>query len=283
LKNLFNLSGKTALITGGGGLLGKKHAEAIIEYGGKAILGDYNLKDSKIVANELNDAYHDNCCYAEFLDVTDIESIKKVCNKYDMIDILINNAAKNPKVIEDSANDWFSVIENNRFETMPKEYWGQGLDVILTGNFLVTQAVVKKMINPETKKCDNGGVVLNIASDLGVIAPDQRIYKKNPDENFEEQDVKPIFYSAAKWGVIGITKYLATYFAEKNIRVNSLSPGAVLDNHPTDFVNNISNLIPMHRMANVDEYKGAIVFLCSDASSYMTGHNLVVDGGRTIW
>jgi NAD(P)-dependent dehydrogenase (short-subunit alcohol dehydrogenase family) len=166
---------------------------------------------------------------------------------------------------------------------MPKEYWDQGLEVILTGNFLVTQVIVNKMINPQSKICDNGGVILNIASDLSVIAPDQRIYKKQSNESFEEQDVKPIFYSAAKWGVIGITKYLSTYFAKKNIRVNSLSPGAVFDNHPTYFVNNISNLIPMHRMANVDEYKGAIVFLCSDASSYMTGHNLVVDGGRTCW
>ena len=164
MKNLFDLSGKTALITGGGGLLGKKHAEAIIEYGGRAILGDYNLKKAEIVANELNDNYQKNCCSTELLDVTDIESINKVCNKYEMIDILINNAAKNPKVIKDSSSEWFSVIENNRFETMPKEYWDQGLEVILTGNFLVTQVVVKKMINPESNICDNGGVILNISS-----------------------------------------------------------------------------------------------------------------------
>ena len=217
------------------------------------------------------------------LDVTDIDSINEVSNKYDLIDILINNAAKNPKVVKEDSQKWFSAIDNNRYETMPKKYWDEGLEVILTGNFLVTQVIINKMLNPIHKTNKKGGVILNIASDLGVIAPDQRIYKKNQDETFEEQDVKPIFYSASKWAVIGMTKYLATYFAQQNIRVNSLSPGGVYDNHPADFVENISNLIPMGRMANVDEYKGAIVFLCSDASTYMTGHNLIIDGGRTIW
>ena len=283
MKNLFDLSGKTALITGGGGLLGKKHAEAIIEYGGKAILADYNIEKAKIVVNELNNKYDNNNCGAEFLDVTDIDSINEVSNKYDLIDILINNAAKNPKVVKEDSQKWFSAIDNNRYETMPKKYWDEGLEVILTGNFLVTQVIINKMLNPIHKTNKKGGVILNIASDLGVIAPDQRIYKKNQDETFEEQDVKPIFYSASKWAVIGMTKYLATYFAQQNIRVNSLSPGGVYDNHPADVVENISNLIPMGRMANVDEYKGAIVFLCSDASTYMTGHNLIIDGGRTIW
>jgi NAD(P)-dependent dehydrogenase (short-subunit alcohol dehydrogenase family) len=281
MKNLFDLSGKTALITGGGGLLGKKHAEAIIEYGGKAILGDNNIEKAKIVVNELNNKYDNNNCIAEFLDITDIDSINEVSNKYDLFDILINNAAKNPKVVKGDSQKWFSA--NNRYETMSKEYWDEGLEVILTGNFLVTQVIINKMLNPIHKTNKKGGVILNIASDLGVIAPDQRIYKKNQDETFEEQDVKPIFYSASKWAVIGMTKYLATYFARQNIRVNSLSPGGVYDNHPADFVENISNLIPMGRMANVDEYKGAIVFLCSDASTYMTGHNLIIDGGRTIW
>ena len=126
------------------------------------------------------------------------------------------------------------------------------------------------------------GVILIISSDLGVIAPDQRIYRKDgiPED---EQNVKPITYSAAKWGVIGITKYLAVYFAKKNIRVNCLSPTGVFNDHPTDFVDKLSNIIPMGRMAEIDEYKGAIVFLCSDASSYMTGENMIIDGGKTVW
>jgi len=283
MKNLFNLSAKTALITGGGGLLGKKHAEAIIEFGGNAIIADYNIERAKSIAQELNKGYKLQSCSAEFIDVTNSDSIKDVINKYSSIDILINNAAKNPKVVKINKDEWFSLVENNRFETMPKEYWDEGLDVILNGNFLVSQMVVNKMLDPGTKRCDAGGVILNIASDLGVIAPDQRIYKKNINQSFDDQDVKPIFYSAAKWAVIGITKYLSTYLAEKNIRVNSLSPGGVYNDHPQEFVNNISKLIPMNRMANIDEYKGAVVYLCSEASSYMTGHNLIVDGGRSVW
>jgi len=283
MKNLFDLTSKTALITGGGGLLGKKHAEAIIEFGGKAIIADYSSKRANSISKQLNDKYKIESCFAEYIDVTNTESIQDVINKYSSIDILINNAAKNPKVVKNNKDEWFSLIENNRFETMPKEYWNEGLDVILNGNFLVTQLVVNKMIDTDSKKCDIGGVILNIASDLGVIAPDQRIYKKDPNQSFDDQDVKPIFYSAAKWAVIGITKYLSTYLAEKNIRVNSLSPGGVYNDHPPEFVNNISELIPLNRMANIDEYKGAIVYLCSEASSYMTGHNLIVDGGRSVW
>lgn len=127
-----------------------------------------------------------------------------------------------------------------------------------------------------------GGVVLNISSDLGVIAPDQRLYRKDGiGEN--QQNVKPITYSAAKWAVVGMTKYLAVYFADKGIRVNCLSPTGVYNNHPEEFVKKLSNIIPMGRMADIDEYKGAIAFLCSNASTYMTGENLVIDGGKTIW
>ena len=126
------------------------------------------------------------------------------------------------------------------------------------------------------------GVILNIASDLGVIAPDQRIYRKhNVPENM--QNVKPITYSAAKWAIIGMTKYLGVYFAIQGIRVNCLSPTGVFNDHPPDFVEKLSNIIPMGRMAHIDEYKGAIVFLCSDASSYMTGENMIIDGGKTVW
>ena len=278
MENLFDLTGKTALITGGGGLLGEKHAEAILEYGGNVVLADYDENRAIKKSKKLNDTYGENRAVGCYIDVTDVESINLACDSIEKIDILINNAAKNPKVQKDSENEWFSVINNNRFESMPHSYFSEGLEVTLNGNFLMSQAVVTKML-----KDNHGGVILNIASDLGVIAPDQRIYKKDNDEDWETQDVKPIFYSAAKFAVIGMTKYLSTYLAEKNIRVNSLSPGGVYDNHPDDFVTKVTNLIPLSRMANVDEYKGAVVFACSDASSYMTGHNLIVDGGRTAW
>ena len=283
MKNLFDLSGKTALITGGGGLLGEKHAEAIIEFGGTVILADYREERALKKAEELNKKYATTSTTGCYIDVTKPETIQNVCDSVENIDILINNAAKNPKVKKNSAGEWFSIINNNRFETMPYSFWRDGLDVTLNGNFLMSQIVVNKMLDPNTKYCKDGGVILNIASDLGVIAPDQRIYKKYPEQSFDEQDVKPIFYSAAKWAIIGMTKYLSTYLCEKNIRVNSLSPGGVYDNHPDDFVTRLSSLIPLKRMANVDEYKGAVVFACSDASSYMTGHNLIVDGGRTSW
>jgi NAD(P)-dependent dehydrogenase (short-subunit alcohol dehydrogenase family) len=146
----------------------------------------------------------------------------------------------------------------------------------MNGTFYCSQAVANKMLQ------NGGGVILNIASDLGVIAPDQRLYRKN-DVAEEMQNVKPITYSAAKWAIVGMTKYLAVYFAEKNIRVNSISPTAVYNNHPEEFVEKLTNIIPMNRMSHIDEYKGAIVFMCSDASSYMTGENVVIDGGKSVW
>ena len=266
MNNLFDLTGKTALITGGGGLLGPKHAEAIVEYGGKVILADWH-KDR---AKEKAELIGENASY-EYMDVTDKESIQSVVDKYDKIDILINNAAKDPKVKKGGG-----LTPDSRFETMTEDYWKEGIDACINGTFLCSQIVSNKMLE------NGGGVILNIASDLGVIAPDQRIYRQDGVED-DMQNVKPITYSAAKWAVVGMTKYLSVYFAQRGIRVNCLSPTGVSNNYPEEFVTKLSNIIPMGRMADIDEYKGAIVFLCSDASSYMTGENLVIDGGKTVW
>ena len=218
----FSLKDKVVVITGGAGLLGKMHAEA----------------------------------------VTDKNSIEEFVDKYlDRVDVLINNAALNPKM---STKD-----ETNKFEDFSLDKWNKSLEVNLTGAFLCSQVFINKMIKDKTK-----GVVINVASDLGVIAPNQNIYNG---------DVKPVDYSVTKHAIIGLTKYLSTYFGDKNIRVNAISPGGVYTNQSDDFVERLSKLIPMGRMANKDEYKGAIVFLCSDASSYMNGHNLILDGGRTVW
>lgn len=263
---MFDLTGKTVFITGGAGLLGKKHAEAVIEFGATAIVADYNIERAKQVSEELGKS-----AIAAYVNVNNKLEIEKAIDQFDKIDILINNAAKDPKV---KKHDGLS--PDTRFETMTEEFWLDGIATILNGTFLCSQVVCNKMLKT------GGGVIINIASDLGVIAPDQRLYKQEGLSE-EQQNVKPITYSAAKWGVIGMTKYLATYFADKNIRVNSLCPAGVYDNHPEEFVKRFTNLIPMGRMANVDEYKGAIVFLCSDASSYMTGSNLIIDGGRTSW
>ena len=278
MKNLFDLTGKVALITGAGGLLGPKHAEAIIEYGGKVILTDWHLDRVKQKADELNSKYGIGSSFPYFMDVTDKISIDSVIELVEntlglSIDILINNAAKDPKVKKGEGN----LTPESRFEVMTKDYWLEGIDAALNGTFLVTQAVANFMLKKNIK-----GVVLNISSDLGVIAPDQRIYHK-PELSEDLQNVKPITYSAAKWAIIGMTKYLSVYFAKKNIRVNALSPTGVYNNHPEDFVKKLSNIIPMGRMADIDEYKGAIVFMCSDASSYMTGENVIIDGGKTVW
>tara|TARA_R100000734_G_C3269385_1_gene65742 strand:- start:5 stop:736 length:732 start_codon:yes stop_codon:yes gene_type:complete len=241
----FSLKDKVVVITGGAGLLGKMHAEAVREAGGKPIL---------------TDVIDDGDCH--YMDVTDKNSIEEFVDKYlDRVDVLINNAALNPKM---STKD-----ETNKFEDFSLDKWNKSLEVNLTGTFLCSQVFINKMIKDKTK-----GVVINVASDLGVIAPNQNIY---------DGDVKPVDYSVTKHAIIGLTKYLSTYFGDKNIRVNAISPGGVYTNQSDDFVERLSKLIPMGRMANKDEYKGAIVFLCSDASSYMNGHNLILDGGRTVW
>ena len=272
MKNLFDLTGKTALITGGGGLLGPKHAEAIVEYGGNVILADWHKDKAKENARLINEKNGKTVAKGVYMDVTDKELIQSVVDKYDKIDILINNAAKDPKV-ENSEG----MTPSSRFETMTSEYWNEGIGASLHGTFFCSQVVANKML--ET----GGGVIIYIASCLGNIAPDQRIYRKE-DTPENMQNVKPITYTASKWAIVGMTKYLATYFGERDIRVNCLSPTGVWNEKIPEFmVKRISNLNPMNRMANIDEYKGAIVFLCSDASSYMTGANLVVDGGKTIW
>tara|TARA_B100000700_G_C15058606_1_gene864299 strand:- start:5396 stop:6214 length:819 start_codon:yes stop_codon:yes gene_type:complete len=269
--NVFDLSGKVALITGAGGLLGPKHAEAIIEHGGTVIITDHHEDRAIEKAALLNEKYSKQCATAYHMDVTDPDSIKSVVEQLDKIDILINNAAKDPKVKKEAG-----LTPDSRFETMTSEYWEEGLDAALNGTFYCSQAVANKMLQ------SGGGVILNIASDLGVIAPDQRLYRKEGLDE-EQQNVKPITYSAAKWAIVGMTKYLAVYFATRGIRVNCLSPTAVYNDHPEAFVEKLTNIIPMNRMSHIDEYKGAIVFLCSDASSYMTGENLVIDGGKSVW
>ena len=163
-----------------------------------------------------------------------------------------------------------------RFENFSVEQWSQELAVGLTGALLGCQVFGVHMARQQS------GVIINISSDLGLIAPDQRLYRKSglPDS---EQPVKPVTYSVIKHGLIGLTRYLATYWADRHVRVNALAPGGVRTDQPEEFVQKLSSLIPLGRMASRDEYKGAIVFLASDASSYMTGATLVVDGGRSCW
>jgi NAD(P)-dependent dehydrogenase (short-subunit alcohol dehydrogenase family) len=268
----FDLSGKNVLITGAAGLLGPKHAEAVLEFGASVILTDVDEINLVNTEKNLKSKFGNDKVFSFLMNVTSKHSIQNVMNQFEKIDVLINNAAKDPKVKKDS-----SLGPETRFELMTEEYWKDGLDAIINGTFLCSQAFCNKLLSK-----NHEGVIVNIASDLSVIAPDQRIYR-NPLLADELQNVKPITYSAAKWAIVGMTKYLATYFAKNRIRVNCLSPTGVYNNHPQEFVEKLSNIIPMNRMASIDEYKGAIVFLCSNASSYMTGHNMVIDGGKTVW
>ncbi len=272
-EDIFSLGARIAVITGGAGLLGKKHAEAILEYGGTAILLDINDEQGLRISQELSKRFPDKCFYYN-CDITNekkLEEIKeKILNNFGKIDILINNAAIDPKVNNENSKASFS-----RLEFFNIEQWNLELKVGLTGAFLCTKVFGYFMAQ------NGGGIIINISSDLGIIAPDQRLYQLE-GINEENQPVKPVTYSVIKHGLIGLTKYTATYWVDKGVRANVLCPAGVYNNQPDEFVQKISNLIPMGRMANIDEYKGAIVFLASDASSYMNGATLVIDGGRSI-
>lgn len=273
VKPLFDLSGKTAIITGGAGLLGEKHAEALAEFGCHTVLIDVNKSRAEEVAKRISKQFN-NTSIAFECDITQKEKLEKInkdiMERFGHIDILINNAAIDPKVDNSGAEVSFS-----RLEFFSLEQWNIEISVGLTGAFLCSQVFGSQMAK------QGNGVIINISSDLGIIAPDQRLYKKeNLDE--EKQPVKPVTYSVIKHGLIGLTKYIATYWADKGVRANTLCPSGVYTNQPDEFVQKISSLIPLKRMANIDEYKAAIVFLASNASSYMTGATLVIDGGRSI-
>ena len=269
----FRLDNKVAIITGGSGLLGVKHAEAIAEAKGIPILWDINADTAESCAQEIAQLYGGQCLGMQ-VDITELSSITealdKVLSALGTVDILINNAAHDPKIGPDESLAW------SRLENFALEMWQKDMAIGLTGAFLCSQVVGSHLARQQR------GVILNVASDLGVIAPDQRIYRKEEMAE-DEQPVKPVTYSVVKHGLIGLTKYLATYWAENNVRVNSISPGGVYTNQPDDFVEKLTNLIPMGRMAHRDEYKAAVIFLISDASSYMTGSNLSMDGGRSCW
>lgn len=256
------------LITGSAGLLGAKHAEAILETGNNVIISDINKVKLRKLEISLKEKFKmKNKIISQKLDVTSEKSIRNLIkffkkNKIIIIN-LINNAAIDPKYSKKTKN-------KNRFENFDLTIWQKELNVGLTGSFLCSKYFGQYMLDTKVK-----GNIINIASDLSIISPNQSLY----DNNF----VKPVTYSVIKHGILGLTKYLATYWGKNGIRCNSLSPGPVLNNQSNKFINKLKKQIPLNRLANENEYKEAIKFLCSEKSSYMNGHNLVMDGGRTIW
>lgn len=274
LKRSFSLKDKVIIITGGCGFLGLKHAEAIIEADGIPILLDISQHIINSGLSKLKNMYPSAQMDAYVVDITkenNIISVKNnILSKFGKIHGLINNAANNPKMEDGVLLNW------SRLENLPEKIWNEDLAVGLTGAFFCSRIFGSVMAE------NGGGVIINISSDLGLISPDQRLYKKEGLDS-GQQPVKSITYSIVKHGLLGMTRYLATYWADKNVRCNALCPGGVFNGQPEDFIAKLTNLIPLGRMAEPDEYKAVIVFLCSGASSYMTGACISVDGGRTCW
>jgi NAD(P)-dependent dehydrogenase (short-subunit alcohol dehydrogenase family) len=274
LPKSFNLSGRVAMITGGSGLLGTQHARALAEIGASVVIADIDMERAKVEAAKVRAEFSRVQAMALRLDVTSQASVTAgldtVLQNFGGVHVLVNNAAVDPKVKADS------VVETSRLENFPLDQWNFQLGVGLTGAFLCAQAFGGWMA------ANGGGAILNIASDLAVFAPDQRLYRK-PGLPADRQPVKPVTYPVVKTALLGLTRYLATYWHEAGVRCNSLSPGGVFNGQSEEFVARLSQLIPLGRMAHADEYRAAVQFLCSDASSYMTGQNIVMDGGRSAW
>jgi NAD(P)-dependent dehydrogenase (short-subunit alcohol dehydrogenase family) len=271
LPKTFDLSGRTALVTGAGGLLGPQHAIALAELGAKVLLADIDLAKAQAAVTLVKTEVPGADAGAVLLDVTEPEMVRALAHELGRVDILVNNAAIDAKVTAQPG-----VANGSRLEGFTPKQWNLEMAVGLTGAMLTSQVFGARMA------AAGGGVILNIASDLSVIAPDQRLYRLDRAAGEQEQPVKPVTYSAIKHGLLGLTKYVATYWAGQGVRCNALSPGGVFNGQGEAFVAKLTDLIPMGRMARVDEYRAAVQFLCSDASSYMTGQNIVMDGGRSV-
>lgn len=267
----FSLDNRTALVTGGAGLLGKQFTAALGQAGAKVVVADLDSDAAENHADELR--RQGTQAVSVGVDVTDPESVSQMIahavSEFGSLDVLVNSAALDPKFDPDNVEGQ----ANNAFETYPLDTWKKAIDVNLTGMFLACQGAARQMMD------QNYGVIINICSTYGLVGPDQRLYKR-PDGG---QQFKPVYYTVSKAGVLGLTRYLATYYAGKPIRVNALTPGGVFNHHDDVFLKAYSARTVIGRMANLDEMNGAIVFLASEASSYMTGANLVVDGGWTAW
>jgi 2-deoxy-D-gluconate 3-dehydrogenase len=301
--DLFRLDGRVALVTGGAGLLGRRYCEALGQAGALVVVGDVDGAGAHALAAELNAADHDarpspqaaptgapakatdsrdatSRTLGIELDVADPTSVQHcvdaVTRAFGRLDILVNNAALTVRGGSEqlAPEDYFAPFEDYKLEV-----WDQALRTNLTGMLLCAQAAGRQMLAQDPP----GGVMVNIASTYGVVAPDQRLYEGVTSPYAQTGFNTPVSYAVTKTAVLGLTRYLATYWGSQHIRVNALTPHGVFDNHDDTFVRNFAYRSPLGRMARNDEYRGALLFLVSDASSYMTGANLIVDGGWTAW
>jgi len=273
IQDKFNINGRVAIVTGGVGLLGTEFCKTLAEGGASVAVADLNASASQETADSLTkNGYNALAISADITQPKSVNAmVEKVLSEFGRLDILVNSAALDPKFDPDAVKKGMAP---GAFEDYPLDQWNAAMNVNLTGMFLVTQACVKPMIAQGKK-----GSIINICSTYGLNGPDQSIYIKDG----ERVAFKPVHYTVTKAGVMGFTKYLAAYYAGTEIRVNALTPGGVFNNHEEYFVKNYSAKTILGRMANRDEMNGALLFLASDASSYMTGNNVIVDGGWTAW
>src|SRR5262245_48519179 len=270
---LFDLSGRTAVLTGGAGLLGRQYLRTLLSAGARVLVADL---DGDAALREVAAAIADIGGEAMGLavDVTRQKDVAAMTDaalsRWGRIDILINNAAIDPKV--DVRPDCAFC---NTFEDFPLTLWQQSLDVNLTGAFLCAQAAGRVMVRA------GRGVIVNVSSAYGLVAPDQRLYQRDDEE--KQRLFKPASYAVTKTAIAHLTRYLAAYWGPSGIRVNTLTPHGIFNGHDPGFVRRYNSRTPLGRMARNDEMNGPLLFLVSDASSYMTGANLVVDGGWTAW
>jgi NAD(P)-dependent dehydrogenase (short-subunit alcohol dehydrogenase family) len=270
IQELFDLTGLVAVVTGGAGFLGQQFSEALFEAGASVVIADVEKGLAADFAGSIND--RGGTSLAVELDVTNPDSVdglmKKTLKDLGRLDILVNSAALDPKFEGGSAEKHIT-----SFEEFPLKSWKDALDVNLTGMFLACQAGARVM------KKNGKGSIINICSTYGIVGPDQRLYEVLGEPRL----YKPVYYSVSKAGVLGLTRYIATYYEGTEIRCNALTPGGVERDHDQKFKEAYGQRTVLGRMAYPHEMKGAIVFLASEASSYMTGSNLVVDGGWTAW
>jgi len=272
---LFDLSSRVAIVTGGAGLLGAEFCNALAQAGARVIMADIDAQAAASLVGAITQG--GGQAIAVETDVTDADSVRQMVSitlqTFGRLDILVNSAALDPKFDPQHGTSTTQRSGSGEFESFPLQAWNQALEVNLTGAFLCCQAAVGPMLE------QGGGVIINLSSIYGLAGPDQRLYQRPG----QPPQYKPVYYSVTKAGILGLTRYLATYYAGKNIRVNALSPGGVYNDHDEGFVQSYAARTVVGRMAKKDEMNGALLFLASDASAYMTGANLVVDGGWTAW